>query len=157
MARLFHHGYVLLGGEGNVVHGPLHTNRTHIQITISLLEKAMNDSGKDTFLIDGFPRNEENRAAFESQVCVVFLLHMHDVLCLYCMFCATTHLYTLHQQTGTEPAFILFFDCPEDVMTQRLLGRNQGRSDDNIETIKKRFKVGVDFSSRVLSSTGLST
>lgn len=46
------------------------------------------------------------------------------------------------QQTGTEPAFIMFFDCPEDVMTQRLLGRNQGRSDDNIETIKKRFKVG---------------
>lgn len=28
----------------------------------------MDESGKDTFLIDGFPRNEENRAAFESQV-----------------------------------------------------------------------------------------
>lgn len=45
------------------------------------------------------------------------------------------------QQTGMGPSFILFFDCPEEVMTQRLLGRNQGRSDDNIETIKKRFKV----------------
>lgn len=44
-------------------------------------------------------------------------------------------------QTGMAPSFILFFDCPEEVMTQRLLGRNQGRSDDNIETIKKRFKV----------------
>lgn len=25
----------------------------------------MNTSGKDKFLIDGFPRNDENRAAFE--------------------------------------------------------------------------------------------
>ena len=38
------------------------------QVTISLLDKAMADSGKDRFLIDGFPRNEENRAAFEKQV-----------------------------------------------------------------------------------------
>lgn len=38
------------------------------QVTISLLEKAMNESGKKRFLIDGFPRNEENRASFESQV-----------------------------------------------------------------------------------------
>ena len=28
----------------------------------------MTDSGKRAFLIDGFPRNEENRAAFEKQV-----------------------------------------------------------------------------------------
>jgi hypothetical protein len=28
----------------------------------------MDDSGKHRFLIDGFPRNEENRASFESQV-----------------------------------------------------------------------------------------
>lgn len=28
----------------------------------------MADSGRDTFLIDGFPRNEENRAGFEKQV-----------------------------------------------------------------------------------------
>ena len=38
------------------------------QVTISLLDKAMADSGKDRFLIDGFPRNEENRSAFEKQV-----------------------------------------------------------------------------------------
>jgi UMP-CMP kinase len=37
--------------------------------------------------------------------------------------------------------FILFFDCPEDVMQTRLLkrGENSQRTDDNIETIKKRF------------------
>ena len=39
-----------------------------VQVTISLLEKAMSESGKDSFLIDGFPRNEENRSAFEQQV-----------------------------------------------------------------------------------------
>lgn len=39
--------------------------------------------------------------------------------------------------------FILFFDCPEDVMEKRLLkrGETSGRSDDNIASIKKRFKT----------------
>ncbi len=94
-------------------------------------------------------------------------------------------------QTGIEPHFILFFDCPEQEMERRLLGRNQvynnheddwlvfhqqissfygfifisfkycfvyrinqtvtvlgeqGRVDDNIETIRKRFKVFVESS-----------
>ena len=48
----------------------------------------------------------------------------------------------LHRlQTGEQPFFILFFDCPEEVMEKRLLGRSEGRTDDNIETIRKRFKV----------------
>ena len=38
------------------------------QVTISLLQRAMDESGKHKFLIDGFPRNEENRASFEKQV-----------------------------------------------------------------------------------------
>lgn len=38
------------------------------QVTVGLLQDAMRDSGKGVFLIDGFPRNEENRAAFEEQV-----------------------------------------------------------------------------------------
>ena len=37
-----------------------------VQVTNGLLERAMSESGKDRFLIDGFPRNEENRAAFEA-------------------------------------------------------------------------------------------
>jgi adenylate kinase family enzyme len=37
-----------------------------VQVTNGLLERAMTESGKDRFLIDGFPRNEENRAAFEA-------------------------------------------------------------------------------------------
>lgn len=38
------------------------------EVTVGLLQKAMQESGNDKFLIDGFPRNEENRAAFESVV-----------------------------------------------------------------------------------------
>lgn len=80
------------------------------EITVGLLEKAMKASDSRMFLIDGFPRNDENRARFESQ-------------------------------TGLVPRMVLFFDCSEEVMTERLMGRNEGRTDDNIETIKKRFKV----------------
>ena len=46
-------------------------------------------------------------------------------------------------QTGMEPRFILFFNCPEAVMERRLMGRNEGRTDDNAETIRKRFKVSL--------------
>ncbi|XVF71363.1 hypothetical protein PTKIN_Ptkin12aG0031200 [Pterospermum kingtungense] len=35
----------------------------------------------------------------------------------------------------------LVLDCSEEEMTRRLLNRNQGRVDDNIDTIKKRLKV----------------
>jgi len=38
---------------------------------------------------------------------------------------------------------VLFLDCPEAVMEKRLLGRQEGRTDDNIESIKKRFRVSV--------------
>lgn len=50
------------------------------EVTIKLLQKAMTESGNDKFLIDGFPRNEENRAAFEN---VVSPLH-NFVLPSYC-------------------------------------------------------------------------
>ncbi|XP_044491924.1 UMP-CMP kinase 3-like isoform X2 [Mangifera indica] len=89
------------------------------EVTIKLLQKAMLESGNDKFLIDGFPRNEENRAAFE----VV---------------------------TQIEPEFVLFFYCPEEEMEKRLLSRNQGREDDNIETIRKRFKVFLESSLPVI-------
>ncbi|PHU30978.1 UMP-CMP kinase 3, partial [Capsicum chinense] len=89
------------------------------EVTIKLLQRAIQENGNDKFLIDGFPRNEENRAAFELV-------------------------------TGIEPEFVLFFDCPEEEMEKRLLGRNQGREDDNIETIRKRFKVYMESSLPVI-------
>ncbi|KAL8119399.1 UMP-CMP kinase 3-like isoform X2 [Apium graveolens] len=89
------------------------------EVTIKLLERAMLESGNDKFLIDGFPRNEENRAAFEAV-------------------------------TGIEPKFVLFFECSVEEMQRRLLSRNQGREDDNIDTIKKRFKVYMESSLPVI-------
>ncbi|KAK9153880.1 hypothetical protein Sjap_001360 [Stephania japonica] len=89
------------------------------EVTIKLLERAMLENENDKFLIDGFPRNEENRAAFENV-------------------------------TGIAPEFVLFFNCAEEEMERRLLNRNEGRVDDNIETIRKRFKVFVESSLPVI-------
>ncbi|XP_020248254.1 UMP-CMP kinase 4-like isoform X2 [Asparagus officinalis] len=89
------------------------------EVTIKLLQRAMLESGNDKFLVDGFPRNEENRAAFESV-------------------------------TNIEPEFVLFFDCSEEEMERRLLNRNQGRDDDNIDTIRKRFNVFLESSLPVI-------
>ena len=90
------------------------------EVTVNLLLDAMKASGKSRFLIDGFPRNKENRDAWESTA-------------------------------GYDCDFVLFFYCPEDVMTKRLLGRNEGRTDDNIETIKKRFTTFRDSSMPVIN------
>ncbi|XP_045828700.1 UMP-CMP kinase-like [Trifolium pratense] len=79
-------------------------------VTVKLILREMESSDNHKFLIDGFPRSEENRIAFE-------------------------------RITGSEPDFVLFFDCPEEEMVKRVLSRNQGRIDDNIDTIKKRLKV----------------
>eukprot|EP00884_Botryococcus_braunii_P019931 jgi/Botrbrau1/6621/Bobra.104_2s0008.1 len=77
--------------------------------TIALLRNAMIRSSKKTFLIDGFPRALDQAHSFEEEIKV--------------------------------PRGVIFFDCPEDVMEVRLLsrGKTSGRSDDQIETIKKRF------------------
>ncbi|KAK5280995.1 UMP-CMP kinase-like protein [Cryomyces antarcticus] len=50
-------------------------------------------------------------------------------------------------------AFTLFFDCPEEVMQQRLLerGKTSGRADDNEESIKKRFKTFEETSMPVVN------
>ena len=89
------------------------------EVTVGLLKKAMEESGAGKYLIDGFPRNEENRGAFEKVM-------------------------------GMDCSFVLFFDCPEEVMEKRLLSRNQGRTDDNIESIKKRFKTFIESSMPVV-------
>ncbi|OAY64655.1 putative UMP/CMP kinase 3 [Ananas comosus] len=83
------------------------------EVTVKLLQNAMQKSTTKKFIIDGFPRNEENRAAFENIVKI-------------------------------QPDFVLFFDCSQEELIRRLLNRNQGRVDDNIETISKRLRVYFD-------------
>ncbi|XP_001990631.2 UMP-CMP kinase 2 [Drosophila grimshawi] len=86
-----------------------------VEVTCSLLENAMKLSGKMRFLIDGFPRNQDNLDGWQRQ--------MAD---------------------KTDMQFVLFFDCAEDVCVVRCLGRGQGgsgRSDDNMESLKKRIQT----------------
>lgn len=47
------------------------------------------------------------------------------------------------EETVCPSRFTLFFDCPEDVMLERLLnrGKTSGRADDNVESIRKRFRT----------------
>ena len=91
-----------------------------MEVTVALLENAMRDAiakqGKYKFLIDGFPRKLDQAYKFEEDVC--------------------------------PSAFTLFFDCPEEVMLKRLLkrGETSGRDDDNIESIKKRFRTFTETS-----------
>jgi len=83
-------------------------------VTVDLLKTAINSHPKKNFLVDGFPRNEENNKSWED--------NMKNVV---------------------DTKFVLFFECPESVMTDRLLkrGESSGRTDDNLESIKKRFNT----------------
>ena len=56
-------------------------------------------------------------------------------------------------ESGIQPCFaVLFFDCSEEVMRERLLARGEtsGRADDNEETIVKRFRTFVEQSKPVV-------
>ncbi|CCH59918.1 hypothetical protein TBLA_0C01030 [Henningerozyma blattae CBS 6284] len=85
------------------------------EITIGLLKSAIAENfekyNKTKFLIDGFPRKMDQAITFEEEI--------------------------------VPSKFTLFFDCSEEVMLKRLLerGKTSGRSDDNIDSIKKRFKT----------------
>ena len=103
-----------------------------MEVTVQLLENAMaaavdpSGSGalagkKGKFLIDGFPRKMDQALHFEKAVCPARL--------------------------------VLFFDCPEDEMERRLLerGKTSGRSDDNAESIRKRFRTFIETSMPVVN------
>lgn len=76
--------------------------------------------GKGRFLIDGFPRKMDQAIIFDETVCL--------------------------------SRFVLFLHCSEKVMLERLLerGKTSGRTDDNEESIKKRFQTFVDTSMPVV-------
>ncbi|KAM3959266.1 cytidine/uridine monophosphate kinase Dak1 [Aphomia sociella] len=86
-----------------------------VEVTCSLLHKAMQKSEKTRFLIDGFPRNKDNLDGWNRV--------MSD---------------------KTKLLFVLFFECSRDKCTERCLSRGaagSGRSDDNIESLQKRFNT----------------
>lgn len=106
------------GALGNAINAKIAAGQlVPAEITVGCLEKAMlqayRHNGTHKFLIDGFPRNQDNVNVWQQQ------MPHHDVTC------------------------ILYFDCPEEVLVGRLLERGQtsGRSDDNLDVIRKRFKT----------------
>lgn len=95
--------------EGHITAGTI----VPVEITCSLLERAMKVSGKENFLIDGFPRNQNNLEGWNK---------------------------VMGEKVNLK--FVLFFHCPLEECTKRCLARGaagSGRSDDNIECLNKRF------------------
>ncbi|XP_061168023.1 UMP-CMP kinase-like [Saccostrea echinata] len=96
--------------DGHIKNGTI----VPVQITCSLLKRAMENSGKNRFLIDGFPRNRDNLDGWNKE--------MSDV---------------------AKVIRVLFFNCSEQVCVERCLsrGKTSGRTDDNEESLKKRIKT----------------
>lgn len=98
-----------------------------VEITCSLLERAMQQSKKRYFLIDGFPRNEDNLSGWQRQ--------MSD---------------------KTHVEFIIFLECPEETCIRRCLDRSDKcddgakRADDNIESLRKRFQTYVNSTMKIV-------
>lgn len=88
-----------------------------VEVTIRLLQKAMEASGGSKFLIDGFPRNFDNLQGWQRE---------------------------MGDKVNVEG--VLFYDCPEEVMQGRLLerGKTSGRSDDTADVIVKRFRTYME-------------
>lgn len=83
-------------------------------ITVELFQKAMKAHGwnKKKYLIDGFPRSQENLDGWKRVI-----------------------------GDSVVVPFVLVFDANEDTMIERIIerGKTSGRSDDNVESLKKRF------------------
>ncbi|KAG7830495.1 hypothetical protein KL919_002764 [Ogataea angusta] len=94
------------------------------EITINLLKNAIveqySKNKKTKFLIDGFPRKMDQAVSFEDLI--------------------------------VKSKLTLYFECPEEVMLHRVLerGKTSGRADDNLETIKKRFRTFLETSMPVV-------
>ena len=76
--------------EGHIRNGTI----VPVEITCALLEAAMNKSEKNKFLIDGFPRNEDNLEGWNKA--------MGDKV---------------------EQKMVLFFDCNQETCVKRCLSR----------------------------------
>ena len=92
--------------------GKLVPNEIIVALLKNAMEKITRTTGKNNFLLDGFPRSQNNLEAW----------------------------YEIFGREAELPK-MLYFVCPSDVLEKRILGRAKysGRSDDNIESMKLRF------------------
>ena len=83
-----------------------------VDITCRLLQKSMEASSSNRFLIDGFPRNKDNVDGWERII-----------------------------GKAADVKFCLFLDCPKEVCLARIIGRHDGsgRTDDTPEKFQLRI------------------
>ena len=78
---------------------------------IGFVKDAFIALGDKKVLLDGFPRNKENIEEWNKQ--------MNEI---------------------AEVKALLYFECAAEIMKKRMLGRNEGRADDNEATMVKRIE-----------------
>ena len=95
-----------------MTNGELVPNEIFVTLLKDVMEQKTRLTGKRNFLIDGFPRSLNNMDGW----------------------------YEIFGKDAALPT-MLYFECPYDVLEQRILSRAKysGRDDDNVESMKKRF------------------
>ena len=98
--------------ETFITAGKLVPNEIVVTLLKNTMERITRTTGKNNFLLDGFPRSLSNLEGW------------------YEVF-----------GRETEIPKMLYFECPYAVLEKRILGRAKytGRSDDNVESLKARF------------------
>ena len=98
--------------EEHITAGKLVPNEIMVTLLKSEMERLTRTTGKNNFLLDGFPRSPANLEAWRE-------------------------IFT----EEAELPKMLYFECPFEILEKRILGRAKwsGRSDDNVESLKLRF------------------
>jgi len=92
--------------------GKLVPNAIVVSLLKDAMEKVTRTTGRNNFLLDGFPRSLDNLEAW----------------------------YEIFGREAELPK-MLYFECPYPVLEKRIMGRAKysGRSDDNVDSVKLRF------------------
>jgi len=82
-------------------------------VVASVIREALGDYGGKPILLDGFPRTVGQAEALDEALAA----------------------------RGRELTAAVLLDVPDDVVTERISGRGEGRSDDDPETVRERLRV----------------
>jgi adenylate kinase len=83
------------------------------EIVLEALSEAVGDLDGQPILLDGFPRTVEQADALVAGL----------------------------DARGRELTAVILLDVPDEVVVERLAGREQGRADDDPETVRERLRV----------------
>src|SRR5687768_5311472 len=85
-------------------------------LIIEMIQEALAEVDGEPVLLDGYPRTVPQAEALEEAL----------------------------GQRGRELTAALLIDVPDDLVAERIMGRRQGRSDDDPETVRDRLRVYHD-------------